>query len=82
MAIKRQQYVIRESIRISIYATHVETLHKILIRLGREADLETIIDEALKIGIPPPIASRYLMRLIERGRVKIVCGPSLQYRAV
>jgi len=60
---------------------NVETLYKILQRLG-EADIESIIYEAYKAGIPPPVATRLLMRLVEKRRVEIVCNLSVKYRPV
>jgi hypothetical protein len=56
----------------------VETVYKILQKLG-EADLETIVDEALKAGIPPPVATRHLMRLVEKKRVKVICDVAVRY---
>jgi hypothetical protein len=57
----------------------VETVYKILQKLG-EADLETIVDEALKAGIPPPVATRHLMLLVEKKRVKVICDVVVRYR--
>jgi hypothetical protein len=56
----------------------VETIYRILQKLG-EADLETIVDEALKAGIPPPVATRHLMRLVEKKRVKVLCDVAVRY---
>jgi hypothetical protein len=56
----------------------VETIYKILQKLG-EADLETIVDEAQKTGIPPPVATRNLMRLVEKKRVKVSCDVAVRY---
>lgn len=56
----------------------MKRLYTILRRLG-EADLETIVAEALREGIPPPVATRHLMRLIERGRVEVICDLSVRY---
>ncbi|ACB40376.1 hypothetical protein [Pyrobaculum neutrophilum] len=60
----------------------MEAIYEILARLGGEADLDTIVEEALKIGIPPPVATRLLMRLVEKGRARVICAPSIRYRAV
>jgi hypothetical protein len=57
----------------------VERVYAILRRLG-EADLETIIAEALKEGIPPPVATRHLMRLVEKRRVEVICDVAVIYR--
>jgi hypothetical protein len=57
----------------------VERVYAILRRLG-EADLETIIAEALKEGIPPPVATRHLMRLVEKRRVEVICDVAVRYR--
>jgi DNA-binding MarR family transcriptional regulator len=57
----------------------VETVYKILQKLG-EADLETIVEEALKAGIPPPVATRHLTRLVEKKRVKVICDVVVRYR--
>jgi hypothetical protein len=51
----------------------------ILQKLG-EADLETIVEEAQKAGIPPPVATRHLMRLVEKKRVKMMCDVAVRYR--
>jgi DNA-binding MarR family transcriptional regulator len=56
----------------------VETIYKILQKLG-EADLETIVDEAQKAGIPPPVATRHLMRLVEKNRIKVKCDVAVRY---
>ncbi|MCI4446354.1 MAG: hypothetical protein JHC20_00310 [Pyrobaculum sp.] len=56
----------------------METIYKILQKLG-EADLETIVNEALKAGIPPPVATRHLMRLVEKKRVKVLCDVAVRY---
>ena len=56
----------------------METIYKILQKLG-EADLETIVDEAQKTGIPPPVATRNLMRLVEKKRVKVSCDVAVRY---
>ncbi|AFA38662.1 hypothetical protein Pogu_0635 [Pyrobaculum oguniense TE7] len=52
----------------------------VLKTLGGEADLDAIVEAALKRGIPPPIATRQLMRLVEKGVVKVVCDVSIRYR--
>lgn len=57
----------------------METIYKILQKLG-EADLETIVEEAQKAGIPPPAATRHLMRLVEKKRVKVICDVAVSYR--
>lgn len=57
----------------------METIYKILQKLG-EADLETIVEEAQKAGIPPPVATRHLMRLVEKKRVKVICDVAVRYR--
>jgi len=59
----------------------VETIYRLLQRLG-EADLETIVEEALKEGIPPPVTTRHLIRLVEKKRVEIICDISVRYKAV
>ena len=56
----------------------METIYKIIQKLG-EADLETIVNEAQKAGIPPPVATRYLMRLVEKKRIKIICDVAVRY---
>ena len=56
----------------------METIYRILQKLG-EADLETIVDEAQKAGIPPPVATRHLMRLVEKKRVKVMCDIAVRY---
>ncbi len=56
----------------------METIYKILQKLG-EADLETIANEAQKAGIPPPVATRHLMRLVEKKRVKVKCDVAVRY---
>jgi hypothetical protein len=56
----------------------VETIYKILQKLGA-ADLETIVDEAQKAGIPPPVATRHLMRLVQKKRVKVLCDVAVRY---
>ncbi len=56
----------------------METIYKILQKLG-EADLETIVNEAQKTGIPPPVATRHLMRLVEKKRVKVICDVAVRY---
>jgi hypothetical protein len=56
----------------------VETTYKILQKLG-EADLETIVNEAQKAGIPPPVATRHLMRLVEKKRVRVTCDVAVRY---
>jgi len=56
----------------------VETIYKILQKLG-VADLETIVEEAQKAGIPPPVATRHLMRLVEKKRVKVTCDVAVRY---
>ncbi len=56
----------------------METIYKILQKLG-EADLETIVDEAQKAGIPPPVVTRHLMRLVEKKRVKVICDVAVRY---
>jgi hypothetical protein len=56
----------------------VETIYKILQKLG-EADLETIVDEAQKAGIPPPVATRHLMRLVQKKRAKVLCDVAVRY---
>jgi len=48
--------------------------------LGGEADLETIAEAAWKRGIPPPVATRRLMRLVEKGVVEVVCDVGVRYR--
>ena len=57
----------------------MERIYAILRRLG-EADLETIIAEGLKEGIPPPVATRHLMRLVQKKRVEVVCDVAVRYR--
>ena len=57
----------------------METIYKIIQKLG-EADLETIVDEAQKAGIPPPVATRLLMRLVEKKRVKVLCDVAVRFR--
>jgi len=57
----------------------VERVYAILRRLG-EADIETVIAEALKEGIPPPVATRHLMRLVEKRRVEVTCDVAVRYR--
>jgi len=53
----------------------------VLIReLGGEADLETVAEAAWKRGMPPPVATRRLMRLVERGVVEVVCDVGMRYR--
>ena len=59
----------------------METIYRLLQRLG-EADLETIVEEALKEGIPPPVTTRHLIRLVEKKRVEIICDISVRYKAV
>ena len=56
----------------------METIYKILQKLG-VADLETIVEEAQKAGIPPPVATRHLMRLVEKKRVKVTCDVAVRY---
>lgn len=56
----------------------METIYKILQKLG-VADLETIVDEAQKAGIPPPVATRHLMRLVEKKRIKAICDVAVRY---
>jgi nucleotide-binding universal stress UspA family protein len=56
----------------------VETVYKILQKLG-VADLETIVDEAQKAGIPPPVATTHVMRLVEKKRVKVICDVAVRY---
>ena len=56
----------------------METIYKIIQKLG-EADLETIVNEAQKAGIPPPVATRLLMRLVEKKRIKIICDVAVRY---
>ncbi len=56
----------------------METIYKILQKLG-EADLETIVNEAQKAGIPPPVATRHLMRLVEKKRVIVKCDVAVRY---
>ncbi|AAL64089.1 hypothetical protein [Pyrobaculum aerophilum] len=60
----------------------MEKILRLISELGGEADLDAIITAALKTGIPPPLATRQLMRLVEKGRVKIVCDASIKYRVV
>ncbi len=57
----------------------MERIYAILRRLG-EADLETIIAEGLKEGIPPPVATRHLMRLVQKKHVEVVCDVAVRYR--
>lgn len=56
----------------------MKRLYTILRRLG-EADLETIVAEALREGIPPPVATRHLMRLVQKKRVEVICDLSVRY---
>jgi len=48
--------------------------------LGGETDLETIAEAAWKRGMPPPVATRRLMRLVEMGVVEVVCYVGVRYR--
>lgn len=57
----------------------METVYAVLKRLG-EADLETVVEETSKLGVPPPAATRALYRLVEKGRVAVVCDVALKYR--
>ncbi|MEZ0318655.1 MAG: hypothetical protein ABWK05_01490 [Pyrobaculum sp.] len=57
----------------------MEAVYAILKRLG-EADIESIVEEAAKIGLPPPVATRTLYKLVEKGRVAVVCDVGLKYR--
>ena len=58
---------------------HVVSVYEILKRLG-EADLDELVEAAYREGIPPPVATRALMRLIERGEVEVICGVTIRYR--
>ena len=57
----------------------MEAVYAVLKRLG-EADLETVVEEAARLGVPPPVATRALYRLIEKGRVAVGCDVALSYR--
>ena len=56
----------------------METIYRILRKLG-ETDLETIVNETQKAGIPPPVATRHLIRLVEKKRVKVICDVAVRY---
>ncbi|MGC8993919.1 MAG: hypothetical protein ACP5J0_00860 [Pyrobaculum sp.] len=58
---------------------HVVGVYEILKRLG-EADLDELVEVAYREGIPPPVATRAFMRLIERGEVEVICGVTIRYR--
>lgn len=55
-------------------------VYEILKRLG-EADLEGLVEAAYREGIPPPLAMRALMRLIERGKVEVACDLTIRFKA-
>lgn len=49
-------------------------LLKLMKELG-EVEVGEIVSKAVELGIPPPVATHLLMRLVEKGEVEALCTP-------